>query len=102
MKPADIETAKPSPAHPAGLYERGASIRAINLAAIGDALETDRWSCRRPRACAASNRSRRSRWRPGSSQRRCVLFLADCLIALFLSGAWSRLKMRNATAVLLR
>jgi Domain of unknown function (DUF4159) len=99
VKPSVIETAKPAPDHPAGIYERGASVRAINLAATGDALEpiSGLPAAARLRGLEPQPALPLAPWLFAAAL---LLFLADCLVALFLSGAWSRLKMRNAAAAL--
>ena len=99
IKPAAIETAKPSPDHPAGLYERGTSLRAINLAATGDGLAP---IANLPAAATLRGLTPQPSLplAPWLFAAALILFLADCLVALLLSGALSRLKMRNATAAL--
>ena len=96
----DIAKIEPSPVHPAGLYKKGASVRAINLVipedglkALGDlpaGVTTGSYEARAavsltgPLLVAAL-----------------ALFLLDCIAALALSGTWRRLRTGAAAAVAL-
>ncbi|MGE3831575.1 MAG: DUF4159 domain-containing protein [Parvibaculaceae bacterium] len=92
---AMIDAAKPSARHPAGLYDRGGAERAINLAAEGDALVpiTDLPSAA---VLHGLNRAPAIPLAPYLFIAAALLFLLDCLAALFLSGGMQRLRMRRA------
>ena len=101
ISPADIETAKPTPETPAGLYNRGSAERAINLlpdtqsmTAItalpnGIILRTFATPPRQPLA-------------PLLFTLAFLFFLGDTMAALFLGGGWYRLRgMTTALIILL-
>ncbi len=94
----EIAKIEPSPAHPAGLYKKAASVRAINLVmprdglkALGDlpsGIVTGSYEARAavsftgPLLAAAL-----------------ILFLLDCIAALALSGAWRRLRTGTVAVI---
>jgi hypothetical protein len=89
----DIDKAVPSSQHPPGLYSRGASLRAINLAAQGDQL--------RPIGNLPAGVSIRSleplpaiALAPALFAAAMALFILDCLAALMLSGQWRKLQWK--------
>jgi hypothetical protein len=89
----DIDKALPMPQHPPGLYSRGASLRAINLAAQGDQLQ--------PIGNLPSGISVRGleplpaiALAPALFAAAMALFILDCLAALMLSGQWQKLRWR--------
>ena len=95
-----IDKASPTPATPAGLYRRGASERALNIAGSREALtaigDLPPGVARRdfsplPALALA----------PLAFAGAFLLFLLDCLAALFLGGGLNRLRMRGAAAVLI-
>jgi hypothetical protein len=94
---ARIDTAEVSAATPAGLYRRGLQERALNISRSGDALM--------PIAGLASGIALRPLspfpalpLAPYAFALAMVLFLADCLAALFLGGGLNRLRQRRAAA----
>jgi hypothetical protein len=96
----DIDKATPSPQHPPGLYARGASLRAINLAAQGDQL--------RPIGNLPSAVSIRNleplpaiALAPLLFAAAMALFILDCLAALMLSGQWRKLQWKASAGCLL-
>ena len=95
----DMEKAVPTPATPAGLYNRGSAERAINLlpsAAAMTAIDqlpasvTTRAYAPQPRQALA----------PLLFTAAILLFLLDTLAALFLGGGWHRLRGLAAALVL--
>ena len=86
----DIDNANPSPEHPAGLYVRGASERAINLTMTGDALTPITGMALKGYATAPA-----LALAPLLFALAFGLFLLDCLAALFLSGARGRVALRR-------
>ena len=95
----DMENAVPTPATPAGLYNRGSAERAINLlpsAAAMTAIDqlpasvTTRAYAPQPRQALA----------PFLFTAAILLFLLDTLAALFLGGGWHRLRGLAAALVL--
>jgi hypothetical protein len=96
---AVIDKAMVSPATPAGLYRRGLQERALNVTPTGEALK--------PITGLPASVTVRSLeplpstpLAPYAFAIATVLFLADCLAALFLGGGVSRLKARRAAASL--
>lgn len=95
-----MATAKPSPAHPAGLYHRGGAVRAVNLT-------TDAAGFKPLPALPAGIMARDYEVAPPTDLSGLlfalafVLLLADCVAALALSGALSRLRWRRAAAAVL-
>ncbi|WP_119389442.1 DUF4159 domain-containing protein [Taklimakanibacter lacteus] len=96
---ADIDTAKPSPTHPAGLYNRGGLERAINLTLAQDDLK--------PMGALPGGAQLRGMERapaiplaPYLFGLAAALFLLDCIAALWLAGSWQRLKTRRAGAAI--
>ncbi|MGE0149382.1 MAG: DUF4159 domain-containing protein [Parvibaculaceae bacterium] len=92
-----IDTAQPSPKHPAGLYNRGGLERAINL--------TLRESDLAPMgALPAAARLRGLERAPALPLTpylfglAALLFLIDCVAALWLAGSWQRLGTRRIGA----
>jgi hypothetical protein len=97
---ADIDKASVSARHPAGLYTRGAQERALNLSQAGDALI--------PVTSLPSGIAIRSLaplpampLAPLAFAMAAILFLLDCLAALFLGGGLTRLRNRSAAAAML-
>ncbi len=94
---ADIDKAQPAPNHPAGLYNRGSLERAINLT-MGEA------DLKPMAALPAAVQSRGLERAPAVPLApylfglAALLFLADCIAALWLAGGWQRLKTRRAGA----
>jgi Domain of unknown function (DUF4159)/Aerotolerance regulator N-terminal len=98
---AEMDKAEASPTHPAGLYSRGSLERAINLAIPGDTLKPIgelptaahvRGLVPAPTVALA----------PLLFTAAFLLFLADCLVALWLSNSWQKLRLRaTGTAILL-
>jgi hypothetical protein len=91
-----METAEPSPAHPAGLYERSGAVRAINLepgdgfAAMGPlpgGIAVGDYQFAAPMDLAGI-----------LFTAALVLLLIDCIAALALAGALNRLKGRGPAA----
>src|SRR4029079_9037012 len=97
---SEIDRVGPSPAHPAGLYMRGAFERAINLAVGGDRLAAigDLPSAATVRGLALAPTIPLA---PILFTAAFLVFLADCLIALWLSNSWQKLRMRSAGAAIL-
>jgi hypothetical protein len=94
-----METAEPSPAHPAGLYERAGALRALNLepgdgfAAMGPlpgGIAVSDYAVSAPKDLAGF-----------LFTAALVLLLIDCIAALALAGALSRLRLRRAAAAVL-
>lgn len=98
---ADIDAARPTPQHPAGFYNRGSLERAINLTLSEDDLV--------PMAALPAGANLRGLERapaiplaPYLFGLAALLFLVDCIAALWLAGGWQRLKARRAgTAAIL-
>jgi hypothetical protein len=94
---AEIDQAKVSAATPAGLYRRGQQERALNVTRTGDALT--------PISGLAQGVTLRAltplpalALAPYAFALAMILFLADCLAALFLGGGLNRLRRRRAAA----
>ena len=94
---AQIDKAQVSAATPAGLYRRGLQERALNITRTG--------RCATPIAGLASGVTLRPltplpalALAPYAFALAMVLFLADCLAALFLGGGLNRLRQRRAAA----
>jgi hypothetical protein len=94
---AQIDKAQVSAQTPAGLYRRGLQERALNISRSGEALT--------PIAGLASGITLRPlsplpalALAPYAFALAMVLFLADCLAALFLGGGLNRLRQRRAAA----
>jgi hypothetical protein len=94
-----MQTAVPTALHPAGLYERAGSLRALNLspgtdfAAMGPlpgSIAVSDYSVAAPRDLAGI-----------LFTAALVLLLIDCIAALALAGALSRLRVRRAAAAML-
>ncbi len=96
----EMEKAKASPRHPAGLYRRGAMERAINIARDGDALVpiTNLPASVQLRSLEPLPATPLA---PYAFAAATLLFLLDCIAALMLGGGLSRLRMRSAAAALL-
>jgi len=97
---AQIDSAQPSPEHPAGLYNRGGLQRAINL--------TLRESDLKPMGTLPSAAKLRGIERapavalaPYLFGLAALLFLIDCIAALWLAGSWQRLRSRRAGAAVI-
>jgi hypothetical protein len=95
----DMRTAKPSPVHPAGLYERAGALRALNLvpetgfAAMGplpSGIAVRDYEISPPRDLSGL-----------LFTAALVLLLIDCIAALALAGALTRLRFKRAAASLL-
>jgi Domain of unknown function (DUF4159)/Aerotolerance regulator N-terminal len=95
----DIETAKPTPETPAGLYNRGSAERAINLLPDATSMTaiTTLPAGIEKRSFAPQPRQPLA---PLLFTLALLLFLGDTLAALFLGGGWHRLR-GAATAILL-
>jgi Domain of unknown function (DUF4159)/Aerotolerance regulator N-terminal len=95
----DMETARPSPETPAGLYNRGSTERAINL--LPDAKSLTAISAL-PNGISVRSYAPQPRkaLAPTLFTAACLLFLLDSLAALFMGGGWHRLR-RIAIALLL-
>lgn len=90
-----LDTAKPSPQHPAGFYNRGSLQRAINLTMS----ETDLAAMPALPAGATLRGLERAPAIPLAPYLfglAALLFLIDCIAALWLAGGWQRLKARRA------
>ncbi len=94
---SQIDKASVSAATPAGLYRRGQQERALNVTRAGDALT--------PISGLASAVTVRPleplpalALAPYAFAGAMILFLADCLAALFLGGGFRRLRQRRAAA----
>lgn len=94
---AQIDQAQVSAATPAGLYRRGLQERALNVTRGGDALS--------PIAGLSTGVTLRPlqplpalALAPYAFALAMILFLADCLAALFLGGGLNRLRQRRAAA----
>ena len=94
---SEIDSAQPSPKHPAGLYNRGALERAINLTLSESDLK--------PMGALPARASLRGLERAPATPLSpylfglaALLFLIDCIAALWLAGSWQRLKTRRAGA----
>jgi hypothetical protein len=94
-----MDTAEPTPAHPAGLYERAGALRALNLVptsgfeAMGPlpgGIAVRDYALAAPRDLAGFLFT-------GAL----VLLLIDCIAALALAGALTRLSFRRAAAAML-
>lgn len=85
---------QPTPVHPAGIYGRGGASHALNLDAAGDGLQA---LGSFPSAFSISSYERvrpteLSGWLFTAAT---MLFIADCLAMLYLTGAAARLMRRN-------
>jgi hypothetical protein len=94
---AEIDAAQPSPKHPAGFYNRGALERAINL--------TLRENDLKPMGALPARATLRGLERAPATPLSpylfgfaALLFLIDCIAALWLAGSWQRLTSRRAGA----
>lgn len=94
-----MDTAEPSPAHPAGLYERAGALRALNLTpgagftAMGPlpgGIAVSNYELAAPQDLAGI-----------LFTLALMLLLIDCIAALALAGALTRLRVSRATAALL-
>ncbi len=96
---AEIEKAKVSAKHPAGLYTRGALERALNLSQSGDALSA---IATLPAQVAIRSLAPQPAFAltPFAFGAAAILFLLDCLAALFLGGGLHRLRNRSVAAAL--
>ncbi len=94
---AMIDKAATSPATPAGLYRRGAQERALNITRSGDALKA---IAGLPGAIAIRSLTPMpaTALAPFIFVIATVLFLLDCLAALFLGGGINRLRLRHGAA----
>ena len=95
-----IDKASVSAATPAGLYRRGAQERALNISRSGDALKAisglpDGVTIRPLQPVPALPLA------PYAFAGATLLFLLDCLAALFLGGGFNRLRQRRAAAAAL-
>ncbi len=91
---AAIDTASASAATPAGLYRRGLQERALNITQTGDRLTPIAdlpapWTIRGLEPMPALPLA------PYAFALAMLLFLADCLAALFLGGGFNRLRQRR-------
>jgi len=96
----EIDRVTPTPEHPAGLYRRGGSERAINLVHQGDDLPL-------MGAMPAGVSVRDLTPAPAIDLARWlflaafILFLADCAAALFVSGRWRKISTSAAAVMLI-
>lgn len=95
-----IDKAVVSPATPAGLYRRGGQERALNVSRSGDSLSAITGL---PEAVAIRDLAPQPATpvAPYLFAAALVLFLLDCLAALFLGGGINRLRARAAAAAIL-
>jgi Domain of unknown function (DUF4159)/Aerotolerance regulator N-terminal len=93
----EIDKVAPSPLHPPGLYARGALERAVNLAIADDALKPipDLPGGARIRGMEPAPTTPLA---PYLFTAAFLLFLADCLVALWLSNSWQKLRLRMGFA----
>jgi hypothetical protein len=97
---SDIETARPSERHPAGLYARAGATRALNLVVEEGSFRM---------IGTLPGGVRRVTYEAGDTKPLAgyllalavVLFIADTLAAMTLSGAWQRLRRGAATSLFL-
>lgn len=95
----EVDRLTPTPEHPAGLYRRGGSERAINLVHQGDSLPL-------MGAMPAGVSTRDLTPAPALDLARWlflaafILFLIDCAAALFVSGRWRRVATTAAALLL--
>ena len=97
---SEIDTAQPTPKHPAGLYNRGGLERAINLTL----REGDLTPMAQLPAAAHLRGLERAPAVPLAPYLfglAALLFLIDCIAALWLAGSWQRLRARRAGASVL-
>jgi hypothetical protein len=96
----DMDTATVSAAHPAGLYERAGAQRALNVAMQGDRLLPipELPAEVTIRSFAATPERPLAPWLFAAAM---ILFIADCIVALALSGAWQQLRQSRAALILL-
>lgn len=92
-----IDGARPTPEHPAGIYNRGAMERSINLTL------TEKDLALMPALPGAAKlrgleRAPAVPLAPALFGLAALLFLIDCVAALWLAGSWQRLKARRAGA----
>ena len=98
---AEIDRTQASPAHPAGLYSRGTLERAINLAISGDSLKPMSDLPARAHVRGLEPAPTLS-LAPFLFTLAFLLFLGDCLVSLWLSNGWQKLRVRlTGTAVVL-
>jgi hypothetical protein len=97
---AAIDTAQPSPQHPAGLYNRGALERAINLT-LRDSDLVPMGALPSAAKLRGIERAPSVPLAPYLFDLAALLFLLDCIAALWLAGSWQRLVSRRAQASLL-
>ena len=97
---ADIDNAKPTPNHPAGLYNRGALERAINLS-MRDGDLKPMGALPAAAQLRGIERAPAVPLAPYLFGFAALLFLADCIAALWLAGSWHRLKARRAGAAVI-
>jgi hypothetical protein len=95
----DMDAAKASATHPAGLYARGGAERALNIEIPQEALQpiANLPANINTRSFAASPEVPLAPWLFAAAF---VLFLLDCLAALVLSGNWRRLRQATAAVFL--
>lgn len=93
---ADIDAAKPSPQHPAGFYNRGSLERAINLT-MGEADLTPMAALPAGARLRGLERAPAIPLAPYLFGLAALLFLIDCIAALWLAGGWQRLRARRAS-----
>ncbi|NNE22027.1 MAG: DUF4159 domain-containing protein [Rhizobiales bacterium] len=96
----DIAKATVSAIHPAGLYQRAGASRALNLKMPADGITALPALPTGITASAYETSPPVPLTGPVLTLALC-LFLADCLAALFLSGAWYRLKIARTAAGLI-
>lgn len=92
---ADIDAARPSPRHPAGFYNRGSLERAINLT-ISEADLAPMPALPAGASLRGLERSPAIPLAPYLFGLAALLFLLDCVAALWLGGSLQRLRARRA------
>jgi hypothetical protein len=100
IPPSEIDKTRPSPLHPAGLYVRAGTTRALNLAVSESAYRV---------AATLPSQIRRLSYEKPAAQSLAgpllaaalVLFAIDTLAAMTLAGAWQRLRLRRVGAPIL-
>jgi hypothetical protein len=100
IAPSEIDKTRPSPRHPAGLYVRAGTTRALNLVISESNYRA---------AATLPSQIRRLSYEKSAAKSLAgpllaaalVLFAIDTLAAMTLAGAWQRLRLRRATAPIL-
>lgn len=95
---AELDAAKASPATPAGLYQREGESRAVNVVAGPDDLTP--LNDYTPLAAQTLKPATVTDFTPLLLTLAALLFLADCLAAVFLGGLWRKQNILAATVLL--